>query len=89
MGFFRRYHRVVRAMLFVVLLFGIVALWRAMVDPRLLDLATYGQLAMTFVLIGAAGILTHVLAKWVAPVAKGQVDEDGDAIVTGWDTHDV
>jgi hypothetical protein len=70
----------------MVLLYVMLVAWRAFVDPHLLDLATFGEFCMTFVLIGVAAMVTHLLARRVAPVAAGQEDEDSDAEVTVQDT---
>jgi uncharacterized membrane protein (DUF485 family) len=75
----RRYHRVVRVLLFMVLLYVIRVAWRGFVDPHLLDLATFGEFCMTCILIGVAVMVTHLLAR---RVAAGQEDEDSGAEVT-------
>lgn len=82
MRFLRRYHRFVRVLLFMAIAYVLVAGWRAIVNPRLLDLATLGEFAVTFILIGVAAIVTHRIARWVAPAEKGQVDEDSEDVVT-------
>ncbi len=88
MRFVREYHRLLRAILFMVILCGIVMAWVEMVNPTLLDLATFGEFVTVFILIGVAGLVTHRLARWVAPAEKGQVDEDSEEIVTGPDKPD-
>ena len=89
MELMRRYHRFVRAVLFVVILVGVVAFWQAEINTRLLDLATFDQFISMFVLIGVAGAVTHFLGRRLAPVENGQLEEDSGDNVTGPDVHDV
>jgi heme A synthase len=76
----RHFHRFFRALLFVGLMWGLIVIWRAAVDPRLLDLATFGEFVSIFVLIAVAGIVTHRVGRWIAPAEKGDLDEDSDEV---------
>jgi uncharacterized membrane protein len=80
MNLIRHFHRFVRALLFVGLMWGLIVFWRALVNPSLLDLATFGEFVSIFVLIAIAGIVTHRIGRWIAPAEKGDVDEDSDEV---------